>query len=295
MEEEIKEIKTFIYKNITDVFNEYLINFKNEYLSRINNKNTEIIGEIDMYYSTILLTLTKNTQLNDDNKEIISSMREETFNKITNSVMLFYSNISNYYTAEKFEYLSLSNKRNALNQFKLNYSFDEFKMKITENAKILKNNTEKMYQKEQLEFIEKIESLIETGFNETITNFYYNQLLPYVNKTVLEDLEYALQPELNYFIQVIDSNDNFLHSIIEQNETNTISTLMKNRLTKLYSELKLNITRNIKPRIESIIYIKIDKFRREIEEKITEKFSQIISAEIKSDNFKKKFQKEYMF
>ena len=288
MEEEIKEIKTFIYKNITDVFNEYLINFKNEYLSRINNKNTEIIGEIDMYYSTILLTLTKNTQLNDDNKEIISSMREETFNKITNSVMLFYSNISNYYTAEKFEYLSLSNKRNALNQFKLNYSFDEFKMKITENAKILKNNTEKMYQKEQLEFIEKIESLIETGFNETITNFYYNQLLPYVNKTVLEDLEYALQPELNYFIQVIDNNDNFLHSIIEQNETKTISTLMKNRLTKLYSELKLNITRNIKPRIESIIYIKIDKFRREIEEKITEKFSQIISAEIKSDNFKKK-------
>ena len=71
--------------------------------------------------------------------------------------------------------------------------------------------------------------------------------------TVLEDLEYALQPELNYFIQVINSNDNFLHSIIEQNETKTISTLMKNRLTKLYSELKLNITRNIKPRIESII------------------------------------------
>ena len=187
MEEEIKEIKDFIYKNITDVFNEYLINFKNEYLSRIDIKNTEIIDEIDMYYSTILLTLTKNTQLNDDNKEIISSMREETFNKITNSVMLFYSNISNYYTAEKFEYLSLSNKRNALNQFKLNYSFDEFKMKITENAKILKNNTEKMYQKEQLEFIEKIESLIETGFNETITNFYYNQLLPYINKTVKID------------------------------------------------------------------------------------------------------------
>ncbi len=289
MKDEIKDLKEFVYENIIKVFNEHLNEFKKEYFSRIKNLNQHLLDEIQMYYESILITASEGSKIEDVNVEItIDSIREDILKGIENSVKSFYSSISSFYNSENLEKFSSTNKNNALKQFKLVFQFDEFKMKIIDNAKILKENTEKRYQLEQLEFIKRIESFIEVGFNESTKSFYENELSSYINMVISEDFEYELQPELNNFINIINNTDEFLIEIITQKETKQLSTLMRNRFNKLYLDLKDNITTNILPRIENIIYVKINKFRNEIAEKIINKFSEITSNEIKSNNFKNK-------
>ena len=147
MKDEIKELKEFVYENITKVFNEHLNDFKTEYFSRIKNLNQQLLDEIQMYYESILITASEGSKIEDVNVEItIDSIREDILKGIENSVKSFYSSISSFYNSENLEKFSSTNKNNALKQFKLVFQFDEFKMKIIDNAKILKENTEKRYQ-----------------------------------------------------------------------------------------------------------------------------------------------------
>ena len=100
-----------------------------------------------IFYESILITASEGSKIEDVNVEIIiDSIREDILNGIENSVKSFYSSISSFYKSENFEKFSSNNKNDALKKFKLVFQFDEFKMKIIDNAKILKENTEKRYQ-----------------------------------------------------------------------------------------------------------------------------------------------------
>ena len=95
----------------------------------------------------ILITPYEGNKEDDSNvKIIIDSKRHDILNGIENSVKSFYSSISSFYNSENFEKFSSNNKNDALKKFKLVFQFDEFKMKIIDNAQILKENTEKRYQ-----------------------------------------------------------------------------------------------------------------------------------------------------
>ena len=101
---------------------------------------------IFIFYESILITASEGSKIEDVNVEItIDSIREDILNGIENSVKSFYSSISSFYKSENFEKFSSNNKNDALKKFKLVFQFDEFKMKIIDNAKILKENTEKRY------------------------------------------------------------------------------------------------------------------------------------------------------
>ena len=288
--EEFEKLKQIITEEINKQFTEYFNKQKSELVSIMTNYNEKIIEYIKEKYEDLFNKLTeKGKNEEGENITTITSLSDELIEKVENCSKIVLESIKNIYNQQDLNknYNVNSNSNIEILNIPTPYIFPEINEKIWLSSQTLSNFCDDRLLKEKILFKEKIENIIENGYNLTITEFSSSYGHSYLTQILKEISLFKIQQNLNNIENIIQMNHEYLKLII--NESLNIQELIKDVLINIYNTISETISTNLNNDMEITLNNIISIFKEETNNQITNLFTNYIISTLHDNNFKKSF------
>ncbi len=288
--EEVEKLKQIITEIINKEFTDYFNQQKNELVSTVTKYNEKIIESIKEKYEDLFKRLTEIGK-NEEGQNIttITSLSNDLIEKVENGAKIVVESIKNIYNQED---LNINNNKNSNTNIKIleistPYTFPEIKEKLWVASQTLSNFCDDRLLKEKILFKEKLDNIIENGYNLTITEFSSSYGQSYLNQILKEISLFKIQQNLNNIENSIQMNHDYLKLIL--NGILSIQELIKEDLINIYDTLSEEISTNLNNDMEITLNNKISTFKEETNNQITNLFTNYIISTLHDNKFKKSF------
>ena len=289
--QKIDELKINILIITRSIFNSGFEELKNKIKELLKEINENFLDEIKTEYENIFNVLTSKSESDEDDDVItINSLSDNLISSLKEIGEKYLNNSIDAFNNNKINNLIIENKNKNIEVLNNSIiSFPELIEKINSASKTLSKLCEERFEKEQILFSERIEKIIESAYNVTISDFTSVYGHSFLSEIFEEILNFKIKLNLNH-IQILTENYNELMISTLSNIT-ILSDILLISTSNIYDEVKNEISNNLQNDISNTLINLINDFKSQSREEMTNLFVDNTIKVINNENLTNSFSK----
>jgi len=263
---------------IEKIYNNKLKDYIDNIKKDINKIFEEIHSLINYENLGVFNYYVKNN--NPGSNNIVNKLIDSTINELDRTVELFFVKINSVYSQEAINEVLYTRQNDLFGTIKLKADFENFLTVISENIESLSSLVYKRFVEEKTLFQQNIKIFFELAFKNKFSEFAVESGRNYLNNAIYSDYEKRIYPDFNLMKSAVNDTYYFVQALIDTAELKGVGDTLAKSFISAFSDTKEEIQAIIPSKIENVIWTKIELFKDETQEKISNLFINNLENEI---------------
>lgn len=268
-----------VNKQIEETYKLYLDEFKDDLIKGLDEQFKIIEAALNAQYTT-----TNNfyqTHSKDDTSLYKIEFRDFTISQLNTIMDIFFLKVQDIYSQEAVKEALNDAQGEALVQYPFNANYENFSEAINEDLIQLSQLTYKRFISEKTIFQANVEGFYIEAFKKIFIQFVNDNGKDYLDEIVDSDYEKKIYPDFSLMNSEILDTYHIVNTLINTPELKGLGYNLVKSFIDTFPEIKSKVKSIIPGKVETVVYPKIDLFKKNARNKIVDLFVTSIEEENK--------------
>ena len=271
---------------IEDTYTFYLNEFKKDVIKDLDEQFNIIQAALNAQYTTT------NNHYQTNSKADLSlyriEFRDKTISRLNDIMDVFFLKVEEIYSQEAVKEALNDAQGEALKQYPFNAHFEDFSEAISKDLIQLSQLTYQRFISEKTIFQANVEGFYLKAFEDIFHQFVNDNGKDYLNEIVDSDYEKNIYPDFSLMNSEIIDTYEIINTLLNTAELKGLGYNLVKTFIDTIPKIKTKVQSIISSKVETVVYPKIDLFKKNVRTKIVDLFVNTIEEENKKLDFPSK-------